>query len=76
MNETDERNWESSGDGVEHSLGWQLFQTLEVFFWNDVDEEIENLGIVNAGWDVTFLYDSQFTWRVLRLESSVKAQAR
>lgn len=45
----------SARQGIEHALRWQFLQILEVLFGDDVDQEIEDLGIVDAGGNIAFL---------------------
>ena len=47
--------YKSPRNRVKHALRWEFLQALEVLFRNDINEEVENFMIINAGRYVTFL---------------------
>jgi hypothetical protein len=40
---------------LEHTFSWVFFEDFELFVGDNIDEEIENFGVVDAGIYVTFL---------------------
>lgn len=40
---------------MKHSFGWIFLEHLKLFVWNDVDEKVEDLCVVDAGVDIAFL---------------------